>query len=204
MTDFDYPLTMTGGHTRAEIIGKMHDRLSDGRFAHCIRVEAESRRLAEQYGVDVDTAGLAGLLHDYAKEITPETYRDVIVREGYGADLLPYGRGVWHGMVGTWFLQQDLGISDPAVIRAINRHTTGHPDMTALDMITFVADFIEPARALPGEIAAREAAKYSLEEATMLELQNTLTYLIGKGLLIHPLTFATYNAFTERRAHQHH
>ncbi|KRM56404.1 bis(5'-nucleosyl)-tetraphosphatase (symmetrical) YqeK [Lacticaseibacillus sharpeae] len=198
MSDYEYPLTMTGGHTRSQIIAKMHERLSDGRFKHCLRVEETSRQLARRFNVDVDTAGLAGLLHDYAKEISPEAYRDVIVAEGYGSDLLQYGRGVWHGVVGTWFLQQDLGISNPGVIRAINRHTTGHPDMTALDMIVFVADFIEPARSLDGEIKARKAAESSLEQATMIELQNTLGYLVSQGALIHPLTFATYNAFTKR------
>lgn len=198
MSDYEYPLTMTGGHTRAQIIAQMHKRLSDGRFNHCLRVEETSRQLAKRFDVNVDEAGLAGLLHDYAKEISPDEYRTVIQREGYEADLLQYGRGVWHGMVGTWFLQQDLHISDPNVLRAINRHTTGHPDMTDLDMITFVADFIEPARTLPGEVAARTAAETSLTKATMIELQNTLSYLVEKGALIHPLTFSTYNAFTKR------
>jgi predicted HD superfamily hydrolase involved in NAD metabolism len=189
---------MTGGHTRRQILAKMHERLSDGRLNHCLRVEETSRVLAKRFNVNVDEAGLAGLLHDYAKEIPVPEYQQVIIREGYGQDLLQYGRGVWHGMVGTWFLQQDLGISDPNVIRAINRHTTGHPDMTDLDMITFVADFIEPDRTLPGEIAARKAAETSLTKATMIELQNTLTYLVDRGALIHPLTFSTFNAFTKR------
>lgn len=196
MNEYVYPLSMTGDHTRAEIITALRARLSSGRFEHCLRVEQTSRELAVRFDVNVDEAGLAGLLHDYAKEIAPEEYREVILREGYGQELLQYGRGIWHGMVGTWFLQQDLGISNPNIIRAINRHTTGHPAMTALDMVVFVADFIEPARTLPGEINARVAAKTSLELATMTELQNTLTYLIGKQALIHPLTFSTYNTFT--------
>ena len=198
MTEYDYPLALTGGLTRSEIITKMHARLDDQRFAHCLRVEECSRQLAARFGEDVDTAGLAGLLHDYAKQIPSADFEKVIRTEGFDQELLQYGRGIWHGMVGVWFIQKELGVSNPRVLRAIERHTTGNPNMTALDMITFTADFIEPARTLDTEVAARKAAETSLRAATLIQLQGTLSYLVGKGAIVHPLTLATYNALIKK------
>ncbi len=80
------------------------------------------------------------------------------------------------------------------MLQAIERHTTGAPTMTPLDEITFVADFIEPARKLDGEVAARKAAETSLSDATLIELQNTLTYLVSTNKVVYPQTLLTYNA----------
>lgn len=198
MTEYEYPLNMTGGHTRAQLLELMHQRLDDARFNHCLRVEQTSRELAEQYDVDVDQAGLAGLLHDYAKQVDPTDFVSVIKQEGLDPQLLDYNRGVWHGMVGVWFIQRELGVSDPAVLQSIRRHTTGDPHMTKLDMVTFLADFIEPARELDVEKKARKVAKTSLVKACLVELQSTLTFLVSKSARIHPLTLATYNALIAR------
>lgn len=193
----EYPSTLTNGRTRQEILDLLHNRLNQERFEHCLRVEETARELAERFGEDVDRAGLAGLLHDYAKQVPIADYIDVIKRNGFDLKLLKYNRGVWHGMVGTWFIKQEVGVTDHLVIQAIERHTTGDPQMTTLDQIIFVADFIEPARDLPIEAKAREAAKTSMREATLIELENTLTYLIGKRQVVYPKTLLTYNAFIQ-------
>ena len=194
MTDYEYPLTMTGGHTRQELLALMHKRLDQPRLDHCLRVEETSRKLAKRFGVNVDEAGLAGLLHDYAKQVDPADFEAVIKQQGLDPELLNYNRGIWHGLVGVWFIQKEVGVSDPAVLQAIQRHTTGDPRMTDLDMITFVADFIEPARKLDVQAEARKAAKTSLTAATLIELQSTLSYLIEKKAWVYPLTLASYNA----------
>ncbi len=193
----DYPTTLTSGQSRASILALLQNRLSDARYQHCLRVEATARMLAERFGEDVARAGLAGLLHDYAKEIPISDYVDVIKRNGFDLQLLKYNRGVWHGMVGTWFIRNEVGVTDHQVIQAIERHTTGDPEMTTLDQIIFVADFIEPERKLPAEVAARRAAKTNMREATLIELENTLTYLIQNHKIVYPKTLLTYNAFIQ-------
>ncbi len=40
-----------------------------------------SRKLAKRFDEDIDRAGLAGLLHDYAKQIPVTEYRQVIQNE---------------------------------------------------------------------------------------------------------------------------
>ncbi|WP_461212925.1 bis(5'-nucleosyl)-tetraphosphatase (symmetrical) YqeK [Lacticaseibacillus sp. GG6-2] len=197
MATIEYPTRLTNGQSRAGIIALLQNRLSEDRFQHCLRVESTARELAQRFSEDVDRAGLAGLLHDYAKEIPVSDYEDVIKRNGFDLQLLRYGRGVWHGMVGTWFIRNEVGVTDHQVITAIERHTTGDPEMTTLDQIVFVADFIEPARKLPAEIAARNAAKSNMRQATLIELENTLTYLISNHKIVYPKTLLTYNAFIQ-------
>lgn len=195
MTETEYPVALTNGRSRAELLAALHNRLDDTRYAHCLRVEDTARHLAERFGADVARAGLAGLFHDYGKQIPVKDYTDVIKHNGFDPALLDYGRGVWHGLVGTWFIETEVGLTDQLILQAIARHTTGDPDMTLLDEIIFVADYIEPARDLPEEAKARQAAETSMTEATRIELENSLTYLIGERKRVFPQTLLTYNAF---------
>ncbi len=193
-----YPSTLTNGKTRDEIVHLLQKRLDEARFQHCLRVEKTARALARLHHEDVDRAGLAGLLHDYAKQIPVADYRQLIETGPYDPELLVFGRGVWHGVVGIAYIEREVGITDKLVLQAIARHTTGDPDMTPLDEIIFLADFIEPARTLDSEKQARKAAQTDLTEATLIELSSTLTYLVGARKLIFPKTLETYNALLQR------
>lgn len=73
MSEFNYE-GIKSGLKRTDILNRMKDTLSDFRYNHCLRVEKTSRALAAEFGGDVDRAGLAGLLHDYAKERSDEEF----------------------------------------------------------------------------------------------------------------------------------
>ena len=47
----------------------MAELLPEKRLTHCLGVERAAIELAERFGVDAEKAGLAGLLHDYAKKV---------------------------------------------------------------------------------------------------------------------------------------
>ncbi len=99
--------------------------MDENRFAHCVRVSETARTLAKLNGYDEDKAALAGFVHDYAKQIPVEEYIKVIKEEGFDPDLLNWNRAIWHGIVGSWFIKRDLGITDPEILTAVYRHTTG-------------------------------------------------------------------------------
>lgn len=67
-----------------------------------------------------------------------------------------------HAKTGAAAAQSIFGESD-AVVSAIKYHTTGKPDMTALEKIIYLADMIEPNRTYPGVDAIREAAARDLD-----------------------------------------
>jgi predicted HD superfamily hydrolase involved in NAD metabolism len=178
-----------------ELINKERNRMDEARFEHCIGVSRTAAKLAELNGYDVDKAALAGFIHDYAKRIPVEEYREVIKTQGFDQDLLNWNRAIWHGIVGTYFIKKELQIEDPEILQAIWRHTTGDATMTTLDKIVFVADYIEPGRHFPGVEEARKVAYDDLDAGVGYELAHTLAFLIEKRNKIYPKTLAAYNVW---------
>ena len=110
-------------------------------------------------------------------------------------DLKNWGNNVWHGMVGIYKIQEDLGIEDAEILRAIEIHTVGSGTMSELDKVVYVADYIEHNRDFPGVDKARELAQRSLNLAVAYETARTVEHLAHKGKPIYPQTLETYNAF---------
>lgn len=179
--------------TSDEIVAKEKSNMDEKRFKHCIGVSETSRKLARLNNYDEDKAALAGFVHDYAKQVAPERFIEVIKEKHFDPDLLNYNRAIWHGIVGAYFIEKELKISDPEILTAIKRHTTADVEMTTLDKIVFVADFIEPGRNFPGVEEARKVAFDNLDNGVGFELAHTLDFLITNRKKIYPKTFAAYN-----------
>ena len=54
--------------SREALLEKMAELLPEKRLTHCLGVERAAIELAQRFGIDAEKAGLAGLLHDYAKK----------------------------------------------------------------------------------------------------------------------------------------
>ncbi|MGT2810308.1 putative nicotinate-nucleotide adenylyltransferase [Streptococcus intermedius] len=183
------------GITRDQLLVKMQQLLPEKRLKHCLGVEQTAIELAERFGVDREKAGLAGLLHDYTKKLSDEEFLALIDKYDLAPKLKDWGNNVWHGMVGIYKIQEDLGLSDPEILRAIEIHTVGSAQMSDLDKVVYVADYIEPNRDFPGVEEAREIAHVSLNRAVAYETTRTVEYLARQGLPIYPQTLETYNAY---------
>lgn len=192
VSDFDYD-SIQSNLNRTEILDRMQDTLSDYRYTHCLRVEKVCRGLAAEFNGDIQRAGLAGLLHDYAKERSDQEFIDVIKNKQMDPELLNYNNAVWHGIVGAEIIKDELGIYDEDVLNAVRRHTVGSTNMTQVDKCVFVGDFIEPERDFPGIDKARSYAKKSLDSAVAFELKHSLQHLVNKNREIYPETFVSYN-----------
>ena len=151
--------------SREELLKKMAELLPEKRLTHCLGVERAAIELAERFGVDVEKAGLAGLLHDYAKKLSDQEFLE------------------------------DLNLQDSEILRAIEIHTVGASKMTDLDKVIYVADYIEHNRAFPGVDEAREIAELSLNKAVAYETAHTVEHLAHQGFPIYPQTLETYNAY---------
>ena len=183
--------------SREALLAKMETVMPEKRLRHCLGVEKAARELAERFGLDVEKAGLAGLLHDYAKKVSDEDFLALIDKYQLDPDLKNWGNNVWHGMVGIYKIQEDLGLTDPAILRSIEIHTVGSGQMSTLDKIVYVADYIEHNRAFPGVDQARDIAQVSLDRAVAYETARTVEHLAHQGLPIYPQTLETYNAFVK-------
>lgn len=180
---------------RDDLLERLEQTLSPHRYQHVLNVEKAAIQLAEAYGQDPIKAGLAGLLHDYAKEKPDSYFQQLIQERNLDPDLLQWGNNLWHGYLGIYAIEEELGLEDPEILEAIRVHTIGKAEMSPLDMILYVADYIEEGRNFPGVEEARRIAFSSLEEGVAYETAETLSFLAKKRIPIYPQTLETYNAY---------
>ncbi|HFU4200671.1 TPA: bis(5'-nucleosyl)-tetraphosphatase (symmetrical) YqeK [Streptococcus suis] len=180
---------------RQALLEKIRAAMKPARFQHVLGVEEVALALADQYGCDPKKASLAALLHDYAKEVEDQVFLDLIAKYDLDKDLLNWDNNIWHGVVGAYKIAEDFGLEDEEIFQAIQRHTVGAGQMTLLDKVLYVADYIEPNREFPGVDEARRIARESLDKAVAYETAQTISYLAKKGIPIYPQTLETYNGY---------
>lgn len=180
---------------RESLMQAVQMRMSERRFQHVLGVEETAIALAERYGESVEQASIAALTHDYAKERSDEEFQLAIKKGNYEnkQELLKYGNAIWHGLIGADFVARELEITDEIILNAIRLHTTGAAEMSLLDKIIYVADYIEPGRNFPGVEDARVIALSNLDQAVAFETKHTLSHLIEEAKPVYPKTIETYN-----------
>ena len=175
----------------------LQNRLSKHRYEHTLGVEYTCCSLAMRYGADMEQARIAGLLHDCAKHYSGEK---LIEKCGqYNLPISSYEKAfpeLLHAKVGAYLAKEKYGIEDQAILDAIDCHTTGKPDMTLLEKILYIADYMEPNRdRAPHLKEIRELAFSDLDACLLKILSGTLNYLREKGSVIDPQTEATYEFY---------
>jgi predicted HD superfamily hydrolase involved in NAD metabolism len=109
-------------------------------------------------------------------------------------DLLEHDKELWHAHVGAEVVRSELGIEDEEVLDAIRYHTSGRENMTLLEKIVCLADYIEPGRQFPGVEELRTAAEEDLDRALAKGLGGTITFLVNREKRIYPLTVLARNS----------
>lgn len=177
---------------------EIRERIGEKRFLHTIRVKDTSMELAKIHGVDVEKAKIAGFLHDCAKirdkDCLIKTAKEnklLITREMQKAPQ------IIHSHLGALFASKFYGIEDEDILNAIAYHTTGRVNMSDLEKIIFLADYIEPMRNFDGVEKARELSKKDLNAAMYFALNNTLRFLVERNSYIVPMTVLARNFYKE-------
>jgi len=178
---------------RERLLAQIRAQMNQKRYDHTLGVAASAIELAQRYGADPVQAELAALLHDYCKCWPVEKMRDVLVRHDLPQELIEGDKELWHAFAGAIVIQQELGVTDPAILNAVRYHTTGRKEMTLLEKVICVADYIEPNRSFNGVEEIRERSKHDLDDALAFALGGTITHLIERGKSVFPLTLLAYN-----------
>ena len=82
---------------------------------------------------------------------------------------------------------------------AIRWHTTARPEMSLLEKIIYLADYIEPTRSFEGISALRALAYEDIDEAMLLGLEMTLDELKRTGVTPHRNSIDAMEFFKTRR-----
>jgi predicted HD superfamily hydrolase involved in NAD metabolism len=183
---------------RHEALAIVRKQLTEHRYQHTIGVMETAIELAKKYGADVKKAELAAIFHDYAKFRPKEEMKRIIIEQNMPSDLLQYNAELWHAPVGAYLVKTEVGIDDVDILDAIRYHTSGRANMTVLEKVVYLADYIEPGRAFPGVDEVRELAQQNLDLALLKALQNTISFLMKKNEAIYPDTFYTYNDLAKK------
>lgn len=184
-----------------ELREQLQQRLPPMRYEHTLSVSYICIALAMRYGFDLDKAELAGLLHDCAKRYDNAAIIEKCRSHGVAlTDEELLAPAVLHAKYGAWMAAHKYRINDQEILSAIRWHTTGRPDMTLLDKILYVADYIEPRRyKADGLEEIRRLAFLDLDETMYRILKSTLDYLGGKGVFIDSMTKKAYDFYSCHR-----
>lgn len=181
---------------------KLKDKLDPMRYEHSLSVSYTCMNLAMRYGYDMDQAELAGLLHDCAKRYNDQIIIQKCAKHGIGiTEDERQAPAVLHAKYGAWVAENKYGITDRIILDAIACHTTGKPAMNWLDLILFIADYIEPRRFKASNLAqVRKLAYDSLEDAAFEIISSTLDYLKKKGAYIDSMTLRAFEYYQAMRS----
>ena len=108
--------------------------------------------------------------------------------DAYGKILSDFSRRypkTLHALTGSLVAERIFGENEE-VVSAIQWHTTGKADMTLLQKIIYVADYMEPCRNFPGVEKLRELACTDMDAALKLGLEMTMEHLKRQGAEVSP------------------
>ena len=178
-----------------EVIGL----LNPNRVAHVLGCRDCAVELAKLYGENDVDAARAGLLHDITKAIDGPLQLTLCAE--YGIVLDTFSRSfpkTLHALTGSLVAERIFGENEN-VVRAICHHTTGRADMTLLEKIIYIADYVERNRDFPGVEDMRAMAYTDLDKAVLMGLQSAVAHVRRQGQGLAPATLEALEFLENRK-----
>ena len=178
-------------------------KLDSRRYEHTLGVSFTAAALAMAHGCDISSAEMAGTLHDCAKRFPPSVLIDKCRRHdiSLSEDELK-SPAVIHAIYGAYLAEKKYGISDRDVINAVRYHTTGRADMSKLEKIVYIADYIEPQRSVSKILPEMRRLAFSDLDGCMYRiLEETVAFLRSKRSYIARDTLIALDYFSKLRGH---
>lgn len=172
----------------------IENRLSPKRVKHSQGVAETAVFLARRYGYDIKKAELAGLLHDYAKNLKEKELLEIAIENNLIFDKCEiYAPYLLHGAVAAYLLEKEGIVYDIDILNAIKYHTFGRVNMTLLEKIIYIADYIEPNRTTANIDVVRKICYDNLDKGLLACVKSTVNWLISANSFIHPFSISLMN-----------
>lgn len=154
---------------------------NEGRVRHVIGCSETAAALAKIHGADPEDAARAGILHDVTKALSGAEQLHLLKTYGMIVDdFLKTHTKLLHAPTAAEAARRVFGENE-AVCSAIRWHTSGRANMSTLEKIIYVADYMEPNRDFPGVEELRALAYRDLDAALLLGLEITREHLKSQG-----------------------
>ena len=155
--------------------------LKPKRVNHVLGCAETAVKLARLNGADEHVALRAGLLHDVTKALDgPRGEDQLLLVDKYGILITDFERNnpkLLHAKTGAAVAKHVFGECDE-VVRAIYWHTTGKANMSRMEKIIYLADYIEPTRSFPGVEELRKVAFRNLDQGLLMGFDLCIAELI--------------------------
>lgn len=167
------------------------------RYLHSLGVAKVAVTLAQKFYPELDMAKvyLTGLIHDYAKYETLSRYQEIVSKYHLDKNIFSETDKIYHAVLGSYIVKEELAIDDEEILNAILYHAFGNGNMTPLEEVIYLGDFIEENRQGSIFAAVRRVAATDLKQAIALEAKFVLEHLSSRQEKIHPNAFLTYQGY---------
>ncbi len=167
--------------------------LSESRYKHSLGVMEKAEELAKIYKVDIESAKKVGLLHDIAKEMTIEQYKEYANKNNIKiTEQDEMITAILHAKIGAHICKEKFGFTEE-MQDAVRYHTTGRAGMSMLEKIIYVADKVEEGRKYDGVQELRKLAEENIDEVIMQIVDFNLMKAVNNRNPIHPLSIEMRN-----------
>lgn len=189
------------------IQNRLQKELPEKRFQHTLGVAYTSVALGFSLGYDkIENLYLAGLLHDNAKCCEDNELLKISEENGFPvSEVERRNPSLLHDRVGAFFARTKYNITDEVILKAIENHTTGRPQMSLEEKIIFISDYLEPSRCFKSSPTLTELRQLMYKDLDMVVcyiLQNTIDFLKENNKEIDAKSFATLEYYKNRRNEQ--
>ncbi|MCI8332505.1 MAG: HD domain-containing protein [Clostridiales bacterium] len=196
-------------HNYDFILQTLDQYVTPNRKKHILSVYETAKNIVwDQNRPDLlEKAEIAALLHDISKNFSYTLQLDVIKKHALpvtSEDLETLE--VLHAFTGAAVAKELFpGLVDDAIYDAIFYHCTGKENMSLLEKILFIADYIEPNRSYESCVKVRcfyqqnKESENVLDQAVYLILEETIDYLTRKKEKINSRTIQARNDYIQKQ-----
>lgn len=172
------------------------EEVTHSRFDHSIRVAIWAEKFSKLHGYsNPRKAYLAGILHDITKQKTKDFHREIFHRNQFDFSTLP--EPAYHPFSAVFYLREKYQFADEEILSAIQNHTLGGENLSLLDQILYLSDFLGSDHAMKQKDFQTwiSNTEKNLAFGIVLKSKIVIEELITKSHWIHPTTLATYNYY---------
>ncbi|MDO5724868.1 MAG: bis(5'-nucleosyl)-tetraphosphatase (symmetrical) YqeK [Tissierellia bacterium] len=173
---------------------KLKKDIGKERYLHSLNVVKVAKELGKRYNCDLKKCEIAALYHDCGKLIPFQRQIDKLKEYNISLDQeILDAKPIVHAYLGAYIAKNEYGIIDTEILNAIKYHTIGRENMTMLEKIIFVADFIEPNRSFEGVEKLRNLAFENLDKTVYEGVKQNIIFIVNSDYYIYEPAIKIYN-----------
>lgn len=172
------------------------------RLSHIYGVKETALKLGKLYGADLTQLTLASYLHDITKHYPTQTHIDLLKAHNKAHIITEFTPPLYHAYTASIIAKEHYNITDEDVLSAIESHTVGKPNMTLLEKILFISDFIEPHRLYPSCVIVREIAFNDLDKAVYKAIDLSITLYEKRHETIPTIAYQAHTYYAPKKGDQ--